>query len=379
MKVKTIRCHELVAAVEKPFMSARGWLHSHRTTLLVEVETEDGIVGWGESFGPATVCRSIVESLLAPRLVGRDPFDAEIIWDETYNRLKDYGAAGIVVAAMSALDIALWDIKGKSVGLPVCKLLGGRMREDTVAYATGFYFKDFDRVVPDAVEEAERYVNAGFRSLKMKIGLGDINKDAERVAAVRQAVGDEIGIMVDANHCFNVPDAIRVGRKLQELGVGWFEEPVSPEDLPGYAEVARALDMPIAGGENKFTRYEFRAVLEHRAMDIVQPDICTAGGFSELKKIAALASSYSVQCVPHAWGSAVALSATLQFIATLLPTPLSLFSRPIMLEFEQTPNPLREDLAIDPIVQCKGQVSIPSRPGLGIEVNRTIVDRYRVN
>src|SRR5581483_10797979 len=142
-------------------------------------------------------------------------------------------------------------------------------------------------------------------------------------------------------HCFSVPAAIQLGRHLEEFDVKWFEEPVSPEDVDGYVQVARALDMAVAGGENIFTRYGFREVISKKAMDIVQPDVCAAGGFTECKKITALAHTYGVECVPHAWGSAIGLAATLQLIASIPHMPPSLFPMPLMLEFEQTENPLR--------------------------------------
>jgi D-galactarolactone cycloisomerase len=159
----------------------------------------------------------------------------------------------------------------------------------------------------------------------MKIGLGSIERDYARVRAVRDAIGPDIKLMVDANHCFSVPAAIRLGRKLEELDIEWFEEPISPEDIDGYVEVSRALDMAVAGGENEFTRWGFRDAIVRKAMDIVQPDVCVAGGITECKKIAALASVHGVECVPHAWGSAVGLAVTIHFIAAIPDQPPSLF------------------------------------------------------
>ena len=321
--IKKVTCHVVSAPVERPFTSSRGWLYKTRGSCIVEIETNDGVVGWGECYGPAAVSKAYIESQFAPRIIGRDAFDVEVIWEDLYNRIKDYGPRGMVTSAMSGIDIALWDIIGKSCGKPIHKLIGGAQRSEVTAYATGLYFIDMERLVEEAVEEARDYVEQGFVAVKMKIGLGDPKLDIRRVAAVREAVGDTTRLMVDANHCFTVPQAIRLGRELEQLNVEWFEEPISPEDIDGYVEVTRALDMAVAGGENEFTRWGFRDLVVRKAMDIVQPDVCAAGGISECRKIAALASAHGVECVPHAWGSAIGLAATLQFLAALPDQPPS--------------------------------------------------------
>jgi len=377
MKIADVKCYELRAEVKEPFTSSRGWRHDARVTNVVEIITADGISGWGEAFGPSSINRAIVEDLIRPRLIGRDPFDVEVIWEETYNRLKDYGATGLTISALSSVDIALWDLIGKDCGKPIHKLIGGAFRSHVQAYATGMYFRDMERVVDDAVTEAQKYVSQGFRAMKMKIGLGDIERDRQRIAAVREAIGPKTRLMVDANHCFTVPAAIKLGRYMQELDVGWFEEPISPEDVDGYALVSQALDMPIAGGENLFTRYAFRDFLTKKAMDIVQPDVCCAGGFTECKKITAMAHAHGVECVPHAWGSAIGLAATLQLIASIPDMPPSLIPMPVLLEFEQMENPLRDLLAQEPIVQNDSLVAIPTKPGLGIEIDRSILQRFK--
>ncbi|CAO1669594.1 mandelate racemase/muconate lactonizing enzyme family protein [Halomonas sp. 86] len=377
MQIKKVTCHVISSAVDKPFTSSRGWLYKRRGTCLVEVETNDGIVGWGECYGPPAVAKAFIDTQLSAHVIGRDPFDVEVIWEFLYNRIKDYGQTGMAIAAISGIDIALWDIVGKACGKPIHKLLGGAFRTEVDAYATGLYFTDTGRLVDEAVEEAQGYVKDGFKAIKMKIGLGSIERDYERVAAVREAVGANIRLMVDANHCFSVPIAIRLGRKLEELNIEWFEEPISPEDTDGYVEVTRALDMAVAGGENGFTRWGFRDIITRKAMDIVQPDVCAAGGLTESKKIATLASAHGVECVPHAWGSAVGLSATLHFLAALPDQPPSLFPFEPMLEFEQCENPFRDHLAFEPITQVNGRVKIPTGAGLGIEINRSIIEKYR--
>lgn len=378
MKITDVACHVLQSKVEQPFTSARGWLYTTRASCIVEISTDAGVTGWGECYGPAAVNKTIIETQYRQRVIGRDPFDVEVVWEDLYNRIKDYGLTGMTIAALSGIDIALWDIIGRSVGKPVHKLIGGVHRTEVQAYATGLYFIDMDRLVEEAVEEARDYVEQGFRAIKMKIGLGDPKLDLRRVAAVRKAIGPDVKLAVDANHCFTVPQAIRLGRAMEELDLLWFEEPISPEDHDGYVEVTRALDMAVAGGENDFTRWGFRDIIARKAMDIVQPDVCAAGGISECRKIAAMASAHGVECVPHAWGSAIGLAATVQFLAALPDTPPAFRPMPPMLEFEQTPNPLRDHLAKDPIVQHRGIVRVPEGPGLGIEVDRAVLAQYKV-
>lgn len=377
-QIKRVTCHVVSAPVERPFTSSRGWLYKQRGSCIVEIETADGIVGWGECYGPSQVARAYIDSQYGPRIIGRDPFDVEVIWEDLYNRIKDYGNKGMAISALSGIDIALWDIIGKSVNKPIHKLIGGAHRTEVQSYATGLYFIDMDRLIEEAVEEAQGYVDEGFTAIKMKIGLGSPKLDLERVRKVREAIGGDVRLMVDANHCFTVPAAIRLGRELEKLDVEWFEEPISPEDLDGYVEVTRALDMAVAGGENEFTRWGFRDIVARKAMDIVQPDVCAAGGISECRKIATLAAAHGVECVPHAWGSAIGLAATLHFIAALPDQPPSFRPMPPLLEFEQCENPFRDLLTVEPILQNRGIVQIPTGAGLGIEVKREVLDRYRV-
>lgn len=378
MKITDVISHQLSVAVDEPFTSSRGWYYKSKGALVVEIQTDEGITGWGDCYGPAAVCKAIVDSLLKPSIIGKDPFDIEVIWEALYNKVKDYGLTGMTISGISGVDIALWDIIGKACKQPIHKLIGGAFRTKVQAYATGLYFKNMERLNEEAVEEARGYVEQGFRAIKMKIGLGSLKKDIDRVADVRDAIGPEVLLMVDANHCFNVPQAINIGRELENLDVYWFEEPISPEDLDGYVEVSRALDMAIAGGENEFTKFRFREILQRRAMDIIQPDVCAAGGITECKKIAALAQAHAVQCVPHAWGTAIGLAATLHFLASLPDCPPCLVPIPPMLEYEQTFNPFRDQLSKEPISHSKGWVDVPTEPGLGIEIDRSILERYRV-
>ena len=258
MKITDVITHQLSVKVDQPFTSSRGWVYTTRGALVVEVRTDEGITGWGDCYGPTAVCKSIVDTLLKPTVIGKDPFDVEVIWETLYNKVKDYGLSGMTISGISGIDIAMWDIIGKATGMPIHKLIGGSFRPKVLAYASGLYFRNVDRLTDEAVEEARGYASQGFRAIKMKIGLGSVRRDIERVAAVRAAIGQDVQLIVDADHCYNVSQAITIGRELEKLGVYWFEEPVSPEDIDGYVEVSRALDIAVAGGENEFTKHGFR-------------------------------------------------------------------------------------------------------------------------
>jgi D-galactarolactone cycloisomerase len=258
----------------------------------------------------------------------------------------------------------LWDIKGKALGRPVYQLLGGACRDRIPAYATGFYFKD----VHSLRDEASTYLERGFTAMKLKIGNG-VEQDEEIVRAVRDTTGGDTTLMVDANGRYSVKSAIKVGRVLERYDVYWFEEPVPSEDIDGYREVRLALDMAIAGGECEYTRYGFRDLISTRAVDIVQPDCTRAGGITECKKIASMASAWNISYAPHVWGSAVGFAAALQLCCNL--GNLALF------EYDQTPNPLRDELLTEPFQLKNGFIEIPKSPGLGIELNEQLIRRYR--
>ena len=286
----------------------------------------------------------------------------------------------MAISAISGIDIALWDIMGRAVGKPVHKLIGGAYRTEVIPYATGLYFIDMNRLVEEAVEEALAIQERRLPRHQDEDRPGRPRSSTPGAsAAVREAIGPDVKLAVDANHCFSVPNAIRLGRMLEEHDILWFEEPISPEDHDGYVEVTRALDMAVAGGENDFTRWGFRDVIAKKAMDIVQPDLCAAGGFSRMPqdRDAGLGASASNACrTPGA--RAIGLAATVQFLAALPDQPPAFRPMPPMLEFEQTPNPLRDDLAQEPIEQKKGIVKVPTGPGLGIEIDREVLKKYKV-
>lgn len=379
MKIADVKTYVLGYAYDKPWGSARVWFE-RATQLLVEVRTDDGIVGWGTagSKSEIPVIRTAIDAVLAANVVGRDPFDSEALWNEMYHKVKDGGTKGIMISAISALDMAIWDIKGKAVGRPIYELLGGKLRDRVPAYATGFYFTSDPDQTQVAVDNAIAYREQGFRAMKVKLGLG-VAQDVERVKKVREVVGPDVLLMTDASRAYDVSRAVRLGHQLEEYDVGWFEEPISPEDLDGYAELCRALDVPIAGGEGEATKYAFRDIIAKRAFDLIQPSVARCGGFTEAKKIAAIAEAWGVRYQPHTGFSPLDLAAGLQMLAIVPDSPMSMHTPPPLLEIINVQNPLRDELPTTPIQLEDGWVTIPTGPGLGIEIDRAVVEQYRID
>lgn len=375
MQIRDVRTYVLEAALAEPFAYSQAW-YERRGACLVEIVGEDGSSGWGEAFGPPRLTAPIVE-YYKPLLLGGDALATEAIWQSLYNRLRDHGQKGLAIEALSAVDIALWDLKARHLGLPVHRLLGGPLRPRVEAYATGFYRKRDGDPMSYLIEEAHRRIDEGFGAIKLKLGFG-LDGDVQLCREVRRAVGDGVAIMVDANHAYDAVAAIRLGRAIEPFDIAWFEEPVPPEDHAGYRQVKAALSIPIAGGEAEFTRWGFRPLIGERLVDILQPDACAAGGISECKKIADMANAFGVRVNPHVWGTGVALAASLQLIAALPDNPPGLHPVAPLLEFDRSEHPIRMAVLQQPIEQHGGWVEIPQGPGLGIEIDRTALARFAV-
>ena len=374
MKIKHVRTHILQAELSQPFAYSRAW-YDTRMAMVVEIETDNGLIGWGECYGPARITAAVVASV-ATLLIGEDPLRIDYLWRKVYSTLRDHGQKGVVIEGLSGIDIALWDIKGKHFDAPIHRLLGGGIRNAVQAYATGLYRRRSGDPLRYLPEEAAGYVVEGFKAVKLKVGFG-VEEDAAVTRAVREAIGPDVALMVDANHAYDATAAIRLGRIVERHDIGWFEEPVPPEDVAGYREVKSALAIPIAGGECEFTRFGFRDILASRAMDIIQPDTCAAGGLSECKKIADMAEAFGVRYNPHVWGTGIAIAASLQLLAVLPShTPLSLAPLEPMLEFDRTEHPIRQAILTRPIEHVSGIVAVPDGPGLGIEIDRNALARF---
>ena len=373
MKIADVRVYVLEAALTEPFH----WSFSGtgaRTACLVEIVADDGTSGWGECFGPAALNASIVGAY-ASRLLGVDPLRTEAIWQDLYGAYRDQGQKGLAISALSGVDIALWDLKGRHFGMPIHRLLGGPLRTSVRAYATGTYRVDEGDPLEYIVDEVAGYVGQGFHAVKLKIGF-DVDADVALIRAVRRRIGPRPRLMLDANHGFDAVEAIALGRAVADQNIDWFEEPVIPEDLASYREVRRGQPIPVAGGECEYTRWGFRDVLTTRSMDIIQPDTCAAGGISECKKIADMAAAFGVRYIPHVWGTGIALAASLQLLALLPHSPLRRTPLEPLLELDRSEHPFRQAVLTRPIEHVGGVVQIPDGPGLGIEISRNALRAF---
>ncbi|HLC30529.1 MAG TPA: mandelate racemase/muconate lactonizing enzyme family protein [Dehalococcoidia bacterium] len=389
MQIVDVRTIQLSYRCEQPYMSAGG-IQRARSVLLVQIETDEGLVGLGEAGGPLGSTQVFVEQQLKPLLVGEDPLLVERLWQKMFHRTRAIGRRGLVMYAISGVDIALWDIVGKVAKLPLFRLFGA-FRDTVEAYASGGFYQE-GKDVAALAREAEGYVAQGFRAMKMKVGRNpstqtntnlremqadhemcvvSLDEDLARVEAVRKALGREAKLMVDANCVWSPALAIQMGKGMEPFDIYWLEEPVATDDVRGSAEVARALTTPIAGYETESGLYGFRELIEQGAVDVVQPDIARAGGFTECRRIAALAQAYNLTVAPHAFSSAINLVASMHLLASL--------PNGLQLEYDQNPNGLRTDLLKEPITaDHHGSVKLPERPGLGVELNPEAVERYRV-
>jgi L-alanine-DL-glutamate epimerase-like enolase superfamily enzyme len=361
-----------------------------RAALLVEVACDDGRVGTGESAiygGSASATEALVHDVLAPRVLGADPTRPEQLWQRMLWPSHQLGTGGALPMAISGIDIAVWDLLGQVAGLPLWRLLGGH-QPSVRAYASGgFYFDGKDAAA--LAEEFKGYAARGFGHGKMKVGRTPetpmnplahmvepgfaavaFADDLDRVRAVRAAVGDDFRLMVDANNAWGVATALAAGREYDRLGIHWFEEPVGTDDRAGSAQLAAALDVPVAGYETESQLSGFRDLVNAGAVDIVQPDVIWAGGITACRRIAALAHAAGLPCVPHVYSTAVSIAANLHFMASL--------PNCYLLELDQNPNALRTELLTEPIEpDADAVVAVPDRPGLGIRLDQATLRRYR--
>ncbi|MFB5192349.1 mandelate racemase/muconate lactonizing enzyme family protein [Alicyclobacillus fastidiosus] len=380
MRITDIKPHVLSTPLEKSFSFSQGWVDS-RSTVVVEVTTDEGITGWGEclchGLQPPEIAASFIQFKFRPMLLGRDPFDVEVLWEELYNATRPFGQ-GAAVNAISGVDIALWDVIGRAVNKSVSKLLGGSFRDEVRPYATGFYRLKGKKYPDYLVEEAKSHISRGFTAMKLKIGFG-VQEDLESIFAVREAVGADIMLMADANCAYNAANARRLLLESEPAHLNFLEELLAPEDLEGYRSIRHLSKTYVAAGENIFGKIAYRQWISQGALDILQPDLCSSGGFTECKKIAAMAQAYNTMLIPHVWGSGIGLAASLQFISSLPPVPLSLNAEEPMLEYDQSLHPFREDLIYGSITMQDGKVKVPSAPGIGVEVNRDVIKEYSRN
>lgn len=341
-----------------------------RDVFLVEVVTDEGIVGIGEGFalGSLDSMQTVLEETVGPLVVGEDPFFTAGIWEKVYHLTYRYGRRGLVMAVLSAVDIALWDIVGKATGTPVYKLLGAS-RDRVPAYASGGYYMP-GKGTEELAAEAAGYRAMGFTAMKMKIGAASMREDLARVEAVRAALGPDVQLAVDANNAYDLNGALKMARLLEPLDLFFFEEPISGDLPEDSIRLAAATSVPIAGYETELTRYALRDFIARRGVDIAQTDVIWAGGITECRNIAVLAAAWKMACIPHFSAGAVSLAANLHFAAAMPNVPI--------IELTLDENPLRDLLAINPVKREGGTLILPNEPGLGLQLNPDVIRQYQV-
>jgi len=375
MKISKIISYVLNEDLEKEFFFSQ-WEYSNRKICILKIICDNGIVGWGEAYGPATVVKESV-NYIKQNIIGMNPLDSDIIWSTLFRRVHDYGRSGVFVSAISAIDIALWDIKGKYHKLPVSTLLGGSYREKIRPYATGLYFSDSETLTDDLCNEAMEYVNEGFKSIKMKVGL-NIKSDVNNVKAVRNTIGPDIELMIDSNHAYSYDEALKLSKKLEDQDIKWFEEPLSPEFYDQYSDFKSKSLIPVAAGECEYLRYGFQKLLDKNCIDFLQMDICSCGGLTEAKRISALSSAKGVKVIPHTWGSGIAFYTAINFISNLEPIPGRLYNEDAYVEYDRTENKIRENIIKNNITMKDGYISVNHKPGLGIDVDETYLNEIKI-
>ncbi|AMV20878.1 mandelate racemase/muconate lactonizing enzyme family protein [Planctomyces sp. SH-PL14] len=373
VKIAKVEALLLKTDLKRPFgVSVSVPLDKTRTTLLVRIETDTGVVGWGETAGLSGTKQAVEQ--LGARLIGKNPLEHRLLWRTLWG--ANFGNP----LAVGGLDIALQDLRGKLLGLPVHMLYGGRLRDRVPAYASAMNYVEGEE--PEALypREAEALVKSGYRALKMRLGRYPVAREAKVARAVRDAVGPEVRLMVDGNAAYTLGSALQMGEVLHDLQFEFFEEPL-PQVAPhyaGYEELRAKLPLPLAGGEGLDSRASAKELLDRRAFHIIQPDISLCGGFGEVLFIFEMAALSGVPCIPHCWGSAILIAATTHLVS-LLPDPHWGFPTDTpMVEYDQSENPWRTEIVEEPITVKEGFIQVSDAPGLGLTIREEVVRKYAI-
>ena len=390
MKIERVECIPMVYPMKDPIYSGTGKCDA-RQLLLVRIYTDTGLVGLGESApygGPVQSTQRIVEEEIAPLLIGEDPVNTERLWYKCYFTHFQHGRGGIFISALSGVDIALWDLKGKIAGLPLYQLLGG-FRSRIPVYASGGFYGT-DKSIGDLVKEAEACRDRGMHGFKMKVGrtaapfslrvfnnsetdcpMVTLEEDLERVAEVKRALGEGCPLMLDANTNWDFQTALKAGKEFDKIGIHFLEEPVRTDDYEGSARLAKELVTKIAGYETECMTTNYARMIRMGAMDIVQPDLSWCGGITVGMKIAALAEAAFLECSTHVWNSGIIVAASAHVTAAI--------QNGAVMEYDITENAFREELMVDPLRPKEdGMIELPKAPGLGVEVREEVIEKYHL-
>ncbi len=372
MKIQDVASFPVSYKLSRPFANSSE-RHQSRSTTLVKITADEGITGWGEAYGPPLGVSRLIQTYLKPRLIGQDPFRLEYLWFQLQTH------KGIPKGAMGGIDLALWDLKARALNVPVYELLGGRNTAVITPYATGFFFSEDE---PDSTKyleaEVEGVLSKKFRALKMKIGFGK-DRDIKRMRRVRELVGDEIDLMVDANQAYDYMTCVELIPCLTDLKVRWLEEPMPWQSLEGYKELRKKVTFALAGGEAEYDYQGFLGAIREHVVDVIQPDLAASGGLTHSRRLAVLAEAFQVDFQPHVFGTILALPAAVQLMAAVTNNqPWMLFPRPVMLEWDTTPNPMATDLVKNPLTLKDGLLQVPEGIGIGVEVNEEALKNYLI-
>lgn len=366
MKIDHVEAINLVHNYQdaEKFQYAGGKCDGRLTTLIL-IHTDDNQVGIGSVYSHPGLVYLIVRDQLAPLLSGEDPRDIDRLWEMMYGLTRWYGRKGAAMSTIGGVDTALWDLRGKALGKPIWKLLGGE-RASCPAYASGLLWKDD---INDLADEAARYIDLGFRRVKMRLARSE-EYDVAAVSAVRRAIGPDNDLIVDASMRYHPALAHRMGKFFAQQGVFWYEEPFAPENIDAFVTLRKKVEIPLAAGENEFGLQGFRELIRAGAVDIIQPDASRCGGISEVWKIAKLAQDHSLRFGTHSWSDAVAILANAQVVSAM-PNGISV-------EIDQMKNPFVKDLLVEPLSVTDGLLKLSNAPGLGLELNTDVVERLRL-
>ena len=360
MKITDVKAHAIrMPLVEGDFpMSSR----TERTTVIVKVETDQGIRGFGEAFGffnGAVTTAAAVDTMLRPMLIGEDPTMIPALWNRMYRELYYTGRAGIGISALSGLEIALWDIAGKALGTPVYRLLGGKAHDTVRAYASLMRYPRPGDLGLACTAMAEK----GYTAIKLH------ETAVEAVEAARTAVGDAIDLLLDVNCAWDALDAVRMGKRFEPFGLYWYEEPAWPgDDYRALADVRAGVDIPVAAGENEYTARGFEDLISRHAADFLQPSVFKLGGILEEKKVFTMAAAKGFRVAPHCISFGPAMAATLHVC----------FSEPGCELIETGVDIPETDILCEPLCPEKGRWRVSDKPGLGIDLDEDVLDRYTI-
>lgn len=358
MKITELKTFVVDVPFEKPVKTA---IHHMRSVgcVCLQIHTDEGVIGEGYLFTLNAVRIKAFHEMVKGfehQLIGRNPYYIEAIWESIWSEINPTGHKGVTISALSAIDMALWDLVGRALDKPLHHLFGA-CRDKIWTYASGGLWLSYTE--DELVKEAQEFIDQGFRSMKIRVGHQDIKKDVARVKLIREAVGPDIELMVDANQSFTPKQAIQLGRRLEEFDIFWFEEPVAAYDLEGHAEVRSRLDMNVASGETDYTRYGMKDYIQSRACDILMPDLQRIGGLSEMRKTAALASAFNMPISTHIFTEhslCIAGSAANCISVEHMPWYAPLFNEEMVIQ--------------------DGYIEIPDRPGTGFTLNLDLLNKY---